>query len=328
MKNAGPLILDVQGEALTAEEKELIEHPMVSGVIFFSRNYSSPQQLSALVQSLRSIKPLLLMVDQEGGRVQRFKNSFTLLPKAADYGKKFDENPAQGLAYTTQSAFQMASELLTQGIDLSLAPVLDVNYERSSVIGDRSFHQNINKLIQLAQAFVEGMKQAGMAACGKHFPGHGYVIPDSHLELPTDSRPWQEIANNDLKSFIYFIENKIPSLMTAHIVFSEVDSLPVTFSKKWLRTILREQLKYEGVIMSDDLTMKGADVMGGFGERFAKAIDAGCDLAFVCNNRQAVIEVLDECSRVPSSFTMEKFKSLQGNFELAAHSLAINEVSR
>lgn len=295
-ENFGSLIIDLQGTTLQPEERDLLNHPLVGGLILFSRNYESPEQIKALVHGVRKslAKPFLIMVDQEGGRVQRFRQGFTRLPPAGLYGQIYDDNPRLGLQLAETGGWVMASELVACGIDLSLAPILDLNKGISSVIGDRAFHRESAVVIQLAGAYIRGMKAAGMAATGKHFPGHGSVAPDSHQELPIDARPYEALEKEDLLPFMHFIKEKIPAFMTAHIQFPALDQQPVSFSQSWLKTILREKLHYEGVIMSDDLDMKGAAGAGTYADRFCLAREAGCDLILLCNNRAAAIQVLDQ----------------------------------
>jgi beta-N-acetylhexosaminidase len=312
----GPLVIDLLGTTLQPEEQELIAHPLVGGVIFFARNYESPHQIQQLVRSIRQVqdKPLLIMVDQEGGRVQRFREGFTRIPPAAVYGQEAELSKA--LRFAEAGGYVMASELLAQGVDLSLAPVIDINKGLSSVIGDRAFHSEIAMAIQLAEAYIKGMRQAGMAATVKHFPGHGSVALDSHLELPIDQRSWQEIEESDLQPFLYFIQHNIPAIMTAHILFPQIDKLPVSFSYHWLTEILRQKLNYQGIIMSDDLDMKGADVMGDYADRMQAARAAGCDIILLCNNRSAVIQVLDRTPSNAKLLGIEKFEQLRGKFSM------------
>ncbi len=315
-KDFGSLIIDIKGCELQAEEKELLAHPLVGGLILFSRNYESSEQVRALIHSVRQglRKPFLIMVDQEGGRVQRFRQGFTRIPPAAFYGQVYDENPELGLRLAETGGWVMAYELVTQGVDLSLAPVLDLNKGISSVIGDRAFHRDSAAAIRLAAAYIHGMKTAGMAATGKHFPGHGSVAPDSHKELPLDARTEEELAKEDLLPFIYFINEKIPALMTAHILFPAVDQLPVSFSRYWLQEVLRQKLKYEGLIMSDDLDMKGAEVAGDYADRMELAREAGCDLILLCNNREAVLQVLDRVNPALHLLPSQKYDLLRARF--------------
>lgn len=320
-KSFGSLMIDLMGTELQQEEQELLEHPLVGGLILFSRNYQTPEQVQTLIKSVRQAvkaKPFLIMVDQEGGRVQRFRQDYTRIPPAALYGQVYDENPALGLQLAETGGWVMAYELLMRDVDLSLAPVLDLNRGISSVIGDRAFHGDFKHAIKLAAAYIHGMKVAGMAATGKHFPGHGSVAPDSHKELPVDDRSFEEISKEDLQPFIHFINAKIPALMTAHILFPAVDKMPVSFSRYWLHEVLREQLHYEGVVMSDDLDMKGAAVVGDYADRMELAREAGCDLILLCNNRAAVTQVLDRVSYEPHLLDLDKYELLRSRFSGAS----------
>ncbi|AWK83763.1 beta-N-acetylhexosaminidase [Photobacterium damselae] len=284
----GPLMLDVSGFELDAEEREIIQHPTVGGIIFFARNYHDRKQLRALVKDIRQTakKPLLIAVDQEGGRVQRFRDEFTALPPA----RAFAQSP-NGLDLAKQGGWLMAAELLAMDIDLSLAPVLDLGFD-CKAIGDRAFSNDPAEIALYAGEFIQGMKQAGMAATGKHFPGHGGVIADSHLETPYDSR--DNIKQHDMQVFQTLInKGLLDAMMPAHVVFDAYDSQPASGSEYWLKQVLRQDLGFNGVIFSDDLNMKGADVLGSYSERAVASMNAGCDMVMLCNNRQGAIEALD-----------------------------------
>lgn len=291
----GPVMLDVAGYELTPEERERLRHPLTGGVILFARNYQSPEQIEALVQAIHELRtpPLLVAVDHEGGRVQRFRDGFTALPAVARFGEVWDENPARGRRLSETAGWLMATELRAVGVDFSFAPVLDVNRGVSSVIGDRSFHASPDAVTELAHAWMTGMHRAGMAATGKHFPGHGGVEADSHIDVPVDDRSYQDIYMEDIVPFERMIQFGLEGIMPAHVIFSRVDPQPAGFSPFWLQKILRGELGFEGVIFSDDLSMEGAKVAGGVVARARAALAAGCDMVLVCNDPAAAGELLD-----------------------------------
>lgn len=289
----GPLMLDLETTVLTAEEQDLLRHSQVGGVIFFSRNFQSREQfieLTAAIAELRS--DLLLAVDQEGGRVQRLREGFTRLPAMQILGDLLARDPVNGSRIIVDVGWLMASELIACGVDFSFAPVLDADRAYCEVIGDRSFGDDPERIVGAAQCFIDGMGEAGMAATGKHFPGHGGVRGDSHLETPYDGRSLAQLRARDLVPFAKLAPS-LGGVMPAHMVFPQVDSRAVGFSSLWLQQILRGELGFNGVIFSDDLSMKGADVEGGYAAKTAAALRAGCDMVLVCNNRGGALEVLD-----------------------------------
>ena len=290
----GPLMVDVAGLELTDDDRERLMHPLVGGVILFSRNFRDPAQLAALTAEIHALKPapLLIGVDHEGGRVQRFRDGFTRLPPMRTFGEIWNEHPQRARELARETGFVLASELRAHGVDFSFAPVLDLDHGASSVIGDRAFHADPHAVFQLAQALMLGMKEAGMAACGKHFPGHGYVTADSHVDIPVDGRRFAEIAHADLVPFRLMVEAGLAAIMPAHVIYPEVDDRPAGFSPVWLHTILREQLRFDGTVFSDDLCMEAAGVAGGIVERVTAALAAGCDMALVCNRPDLADEVL------------------------------------
>ncbi|BFU59423.1 MULTISPECIES: beta-N-acetylhexosaminidase [Rodentibacter] len=289
------LLIDLESYALTQEEIELLEHPLVAGVILFTRNFHDREQIQALVKSVRERvkKPLLITVDQEGGRVQRFREGFTQLPAMQAFAT-LSSDLKQQQNWAREAGWQMAAEMTALDIDLSFAPVLDLGH-RCRAIGDRSFADDVQSAVNLASVFIDGMHQAGMAATGKHFPGHGHVLADSHLETPIDERPQAEIFDTDILPFQQLIEQKkLDAIMPAHVIYTHCDSQPASGSEYWLKHILREKLNFNGAIFSDDLGMKGAGFMGDFVARSEKALNAGCDLLLLCNEREGVIQVLDQ----------------------------------
>lgn len=289
----GWLICDLVGTELLPEEQDLLAHPAVAGLILFTRNYENLTQLKALIHECRRVRPnLLITVDQEGGRVQRLREGFTIFPPAQEWGTLYEKNPFHALCRLSQAAELMAKELQACGIDLTFAPVVDLEYGRSEVIGNRSFHTDPFILTRLAKAFVSGLHTAKMPAVMKHFPGHGYVTLDSHLDLPIDSRSFNELAP-DLIPFQSLAALGIAGVMPAHVVYEHCDVKPAGFSRYWLQTILRQKLNFQGVIFSDDLSMIGAQKsQGNIINRAIKAYEAGCDYLLVCNDRSAVLELL------------------------------------
>ncbi len=288
------LMLDVESTVLSDAEREQLSHPMIGGLILFSRNYANRSQLIQLVQSIRAVRAdILIAVDQEGGRVQRFRDDFTILPAMGDILPAAQGDLALARSWATELGFLMAIELLAVDIDLSFAPVLDLNGV-SQVIGKRSFSSNRVEVEQLASAFIKGMEQAGMASVGKHFPGHGSVEADSHIAKPVDLRSKEQIFANDMQPFKQLIaKERLQGIMPAHVVYPNVDANPAGFSQYWLQEVLRKELGFNGVIFSDDLGMKGAAVAGGYCERAQAAIDAGCNMILVCNDSAGATAVLN-----------------------------------
>ncbi len=315
----GPVMIDLAGQALDAYEREKIQHPNTGAIILFSRNYESPRQIQALIQQIREVRQgeILIAVDQEGGRVQRFKDGFTVLPSAMDY--------AENSELIEPAGWLMAMELLAVGVDFSFAPVLDVDCGVSEIIGDRSFACNADKVSEYAGLFRKGMRTAGMAATGKHFPGHGAVALDSHLTLPVDERKFDEILKQDLIPFQRLIEQGLEAIMPAHVVYSQVDEMAAGFSPFWIQTILREQLQFNGVVFSDDLSMAGAASVGGFEERARLAQQAGCDMLLVCNDPKAAEQVLETLPIKADSTREQRLATMRGQPLMNRETLLANE---
>jgi beta-N-acetylhexosaminidase len=291
----GPLMVDVAGIELTPEDRDVLRHPLVGSVILFTRNYHSSEQLARLVADIHAVRSpaLIVAVDQEGGRVQRFRPEFSLLPSPRRIGHEFDLDARQGLTLARSMGWLMAAELRAHGVDLSFAPCVDLDYGLSEVIGDRAFHSKAEAVSQLAMAYMTGMKDAGMAATAKHFPGHGAVVADSHHSLPVDRRDWSELGD-DLLPYRRLISNGIPGVMVAHILFPAVAPEPASLSRRWIQNALREELRFEGAVFTDDLSMGGAKEYGDIVVRASAALEAGCDVLPVCNDRASVTRLLEE----------------------------------
>lgn len=290
---AGPLMLDLMGIELSDEERDLLLRPEVGGVIFFARNIVSRQQITDLATEIAELRPsLLLAVDQEGGRVQRLKEGYSRLPPMQVLGDYYLREEVAGSQLLHDVGWLMAVEVIASGMDFSFAPVLDLDRNRCGVISDRSFGDDPGRASAAIQFFIDGMHEAGMAATGKHFPGHGGVVGDSHLETPCDKRDLASLRKHDLQPF-KMLAPSLQGMMPAHIIFPNISAQAVGFSPYWLQEILRTELGFEGVIFSDDLSMKGADVAGTYQQKAATALAAGCDMVLVCNNREGALSVLD-----------------------------------
>ncbi|MCK4841703.1 MAG: beta-N-acetylhexosaminidase [Methylococcales bacterium] len=311
----GPVMIDVEGLTLTSLEQQKINHPNTGAVILFSRNYNSPEQITKLINHIRAAREgdILIAVDQEGGRVQRFQTGFTRLPPVAVFAKKPELAESAG--------WLMAAELLAVGVDFSFAPVLDIDCGISEIIADRSFSQDHQLAAQLASSFRKGMVSAGMAATGKHFPGHGAIALDSHLTLPVDNRDLQTIREKDLQPFKQLISEGLEAIMPAHVVYPQVDSLPAGFSKYWVQQILRSELNFNGTVFSDDLSMEGAVSMGDFSQRAILALEAGCDMVLVCNNPTAADEVLASLAVTQSDSREQRLKTMLAKPHLSREQL-------
>ncbi len=310
----GPIMLDLEGTELNADDIRRLRHPLVGGVILFKRNYRSPEQLKALTASIHAVRqpPLLISVDHEGGRVQRFRDGFTRLPAMRELGRIWDGNPKKAKHVAEQIGWVLAAELRAYGVDFSFTPVLDIDFSNSSVIGDRAFHRKTEAISELSQALMHGLKRGGMAAVGKHFPGHGFVAADSHTEIPIDERPFSKIEQDDLEPFRRMIDSGMVAIMPAHVIYPKIDDKPAGFSRIWLQQVLRKHLGFHGMIFSDDLAMEGATVAGNVTERALAALDAGCDMVLVCNRPDLADELLETLQWKMPALSMARLARMHG----------------
>lgn len=319
----GPVMADVAAYHLTEEEKQRLLDPAVGGVILFRRNFENVSQLKALVQEIKAVRTpeLIIAVDHEGGRVQRFIDGFTRLPAMSVLGEIWDnEGEEAACAQAEQVGWVLATELSTCGIDLSFTPVLDLDWGQCAVIGNRSFHRDANIVTQLALALQKGLNKGGMKSCGKHFPGHGFVKGDSHHVLPCDERSREELEAADLIPFRALSQAGMAAVMPAHVVYPQTDNQPAGFSEKWLKQILRQEIGFNGVIFSDDLTMEGACGVGGIKERAHLSFEAGCDIVLVCNRPDLVDELRD-------SFHAPANADLAARWQYMANTLTVQEAA-
>ena len=313
MKNPpGPVMLDVKGPVLTDDDVRRLSHPMTGGVILFGRHYENRGQLIALTDAIRDVRDdLLIAVDHEGGRVQRFRtDGFTVLPAMRRLGELWDRDVLYATKVATATGYVLAAELRACGIDMSFTPVLDLDYGLSAVIGDRAFHRDPRVVTLLAKSLNHGLALAGMANCGKHFPGHGYASADSHVALPVDDRPLEQILADDAAPYDW-LGMALASVIPAHVIYSKVDEKPAGFSRIWLQDILRERLGFNGAIFSDDLSMEAARAGGTLTQAAQAALDAGCDMVLVCNQPEAAEGVLNELAYTPSKASAQRLKQLR-----------------
>ncbi len=314
----GPLMVDLSADTVCAKERELLLSPHVGGVILFSRNFSTIEKLTALIEEIHEIRHprLLVAIDQEGGRVQRLREGFTQLPAVRLLGEIYNDEPTRAVELATITGWLMASELRAIGIDFSFTPILDLDHGISQVIGDRAFHKDPEVVSIIAAKYVHGMRKAGMQAVGKHFPGHGAVVADSHIDLPTDDRDFQDISLQDLVPFQRMIDNGIAGIMSAHVVYEKIDSEIATFSKLWLQEVLRKQMEFKGVIFSDDLSMKAAHCNEEDSEdyllRTQRALDAGCDMVLICNSSDNACMVADQLNNYNNPASQMRLTRMHG----------------
>ena len=328
----GPLMVDLEGTAISETERDLLLLPEVGGVILFTRNFESVEQITDLVEEIHGLKSprILVAVDHEGGRVQRFHEGFSRIPAAASYAQLAKAKDAQDwLQQSRQLAenagWLMAIELRACGIDFSFAPVLDLAHGLSGVIGDRAFDSKPATVSTLAYAFMHGMNKAGMQAVGKHFPGHGGVVEDSHVAMPVDHRELEELLRSDIIPFENMIENKLAAIMPAHVIYDKVDEKPAGYSSFWIENILRQRFGFQGVIFSDDLSMEAAGIVGGFGERADAALTAGCDMALVCNHLDGAIEAAEYIKGYSNPTSQLRLVRMHGEHDISWSQLKQNE---
>jgi beta-N-acetylhexosaminidase len=309
--NPGPVMLDVVGKTLSADDKRRLAHPMTGGVILFARHYESRAQLIALTEAIREVREdLLIAVDHEGGRVQRFRtDGFTVLPAMGKLGALWDSDVLHATKVTTAVGYILAAELRACGIDMSFTPVLDLNYGQSQVIGDRAFHRDPRVVTMLAKSLNYGLALAGMANCGKHFPGHGFATADSHVAMPVDDRPLEDILRDDVAPYDW-LGLALASVIPAHVIYSQVDSKPAGFSRVWLQEVLRGKLRFPGAIFSDDLSMEAARQGGTLTEAASAALHAGCDMVLICNQPEEAEKVLDALRFTPSKESQARLKRM------------------
>lgn len=311
----GSMMIDIQGTKLTREDRERLLEPMVAGVILFSRNYESFEQLKALTEQIHALRHprLLIGVDHEGGRVQRFKTGFTRLPAMRALGNYFEVSAAKALADAQKLGWLLAAELLAAGVDFSFTPVLDINHGESKVIGDRAFSSHQKTVEACASSLMLGMHQAGMACVGKHFPGHGFIEADSHYEIAVDERSLSEIQQHDLQPFIHLISQGLEAVMPAHVIYPQMDAKPAGFSEFWLQEVLRKKCHFEGAIISDDMSMQAAKSFGDIVVGVKAALQAGCDLVLVCNDSVAADKVLANVTWRGTALNHARLIRLQGH---------------
>jgi len=307
-------MIDLEGLEISPVEREMLQHPLVGGVILFTRNYESPEQITELVEAIHRLRSphLLVAVDHEGGRVQRFRNGFTQLPPVGKLALRYQEDNKAARKLAETFGWLMAVELRSVGVDFSFAPVLDVDRGVSDIIGDRSFGNDPEMVSSLAAAYVRGMHKAGMVATGKHFPGHGAIKADSHIACPVDKRSFEDIYSEDIVPFARLISNGLAGIMPAHVVYSAVDTSPAGFSSFWLNQVLRNQLEFQGVIFSDDLSMEGASIAGDIVDRAKAALKAGCDMVLVCNDPGSASRVLNKLGEHNDPISHVRFARMHG----------------
>ena len=320
-------MLDIEGRQLTPADRALLREPAVGGVILFSRNYESPSQLGDLVAAIRALRspPLLIAVDHEGGRVQRFREGFSAIPPMRRLGRQYDGDPDEALSLAKTAGWLIASELRAMDIDLSFTPCVDLDWGISEIIGNRAFHRKPGVVADLASAYCNGLRSAGMAAIAKHFPGHGAVVADSHDQLPVDRRSYGDLLD-DIQPYEKLIaKRQLAGVMVAHIVFSETDPLPASFSPYWIKEQLRRALGFDGAVLCDDLSMQATENMGSMPKRARLALEAGCDMVLVCNNRPAASAAVAALRDYSNPLSLVRLVRLHGTGTVMRESLLASE---
>ena len=323
----GPVMLDIEGLTLSPADRDLLREPAVGGVILFTRNYESPDQIADLVAEIRALRrpPLLIAVDHEGGRVQRFREGFTVMPPMRRIGREYDRDAEAGLVAAREAGWLIGSELRAVGIDLCFAPCVDLDWGISEIIGNRAFHRRPEIVADLANAFSRGLRSAGMAAVAKHFPGHGAVLADSHLKLPVDRREYG-ILLDDMRPYERLVSNgSIAGVMLAHIVYEKIEAQPAGFSEYWIQRELRGRIGFGGAVFSDDLSMKATASYGSMAERARLSLEAGCDMVLVCNDRDAAHEAVDALNNYTNPLSLVRLARLHGTGEMLRETLRASE---
>jgi len=323
----GPVMLDIDGLALSPADRDILREPAVGGVILFARNFESVEQVTELVSEIRALRspPLLIAVDHEGGRVQRFREGFTLIPPMRHIGREYDRDRESGLKVARQAGWLIASELRAAGIDLCFAPCVDLDWGISEIIGNRSFHKKPDAVSELAEAFARGLKSAGMAAVAKHFPGHGAVVADSHLKLPIDRRGYGLILD-DMRPYERMMDTGVVAgVMLAHIVYREIDAMPAGFSEYWIQRELRSRLGFGGAVFCDDLSMKATSSYGSMAERARLSLQAGCDMILTCNDRDAAHQAVDALNDYSNPLSLVRLARLHGTGQTSRESLLASD---
>ena len=323
----GPVMLDIEGLSLSPADRDLLREPAVGGVILFTRNYESVDQVADLVADIRALRspPLLVAVDHEGGRVQRFREGFTVMPPMRHIGREYDRDPESGLQAAREAGWLIASELRAVGIDLSFGPCVDLDWGVSEIIGNRAFHRRPDVVAELASAFSRGLRSAGMAAVAKHFPGHGAVLADSHLKLPVDRRDYGLILD-DMRPYERLVSTSvIAGVMLAHIVYAQVDAQPAGFSDYWIQRELRQRLGFGGAVFCDDLSMKATEEFGSMATRARLALNAGCDMILVCNDRDAAHQAVDALNDYSNPLSLVRLARLHGTGQVLRETLLASD---